>query len=476
MPEASAIRAALTRRDVLKAGAGLGAFALASLLERDGVLAASPTRDADALPHFTPRAKRVIYLHMVGGTSHVDLLDPKPVLAKRDGELCPDELFVGKQLAFIRERPKLLGSPYEFRPAGASGLMVSELLPHLREIADDITVVRSMKTDQFNHGPAQLMCLTGFGRFGRPSIGSWISYGLGSENEDLPAFVVLVTGNYPGLGSAGWGSGFLPTVHQGVELRGDGEPVLFLENPQGVSAPDRRRVVDAVNRLNEIRLETVGDPEIETRIQQYEMAYRMQTSVPEVMDIWDEPAEIHERYGTTEGKATFANNCLLARRLVENGVRFVQLFDADWDHHQGVFEKLPPKCKDVDQAVTALVQDLDQRGLLDDTLVVWSTEFGRTPMGEAAMGQARARAIGRDHHRDAYTIWLAGGGTKRGAVYGQTDEFGYEVVDRPVHVHDLNATLLHLLGVDHERLTFRYQGRDFRLTDVHGNVVQDLIA
>lgn len=469
-------RTALSRRDFLGLGAGLGGVALATLLARDGFAAPEADAGLGTLPHFPARAKRVIYLHMVGGTSHVDLLDPKPVLTERDGELCPDDLFVGKQLAFIRERPKLLGSPYRFSPAGRSGLSVSELLPNLPKIVDDITVVRSMKTDQFNHGPAQLMCLTGFGRFGRPSIGSWISYGLGAENDDLPAFVVLVTGNYPGLGNAGWGSGFLPSVHQGVELRSGGDPVLFLENPRGVADSDRRRVIDAVNRLNQLRLEEVGDPEIETRIQQYEMAYRMQASVPEVMDIWSEPPSVHEQYGTTKGTASFANNCLLARRLVESGVRFVQLFDADWDHHNSVFQKLPQKCKDVDQAVVALVKDLDQRGLLDDTLVVWSTEFGRTPMAQGKDGKGRVRAVGRDHHRDAYTIWMAGGGTKRGLVYGETDEFGYEVVENPVHVHDMNATVLHLLGIDHERLTFRYQGRDFRLTDVHGEVVHDLIA
>ncbi len=468
MPETPTKPDLVSRRDLLRFGTGLGALALTSLLPRDGW--------AEPIPHFPARAKRIIYLHMVGGTSHVDLFDPKPELAKRDGELCPDEMFVGKQLAFIRDRPKLLGSPYEFSHAGQSGLEVSELLPHTKTIADQITVVRSMQTDQFNHGPAQLMCLTGFGRFGRPSIGSWISYGLGTENENLPGFVVLVTGNTPGAGTASWGSGFLPSVHQGVELRSDGTPVLFLDDPAGVSRESRRRMLDAVNELNGIRLEAVRDPEIETRIQQYEMAYRMQTSVPEVMDISREPEAMHTLYGTTPGTASFANNCLMARRLVESGVRFVQLFDADWDHHGSVFRKLPEKCKDIDQAVAALVTDLDQRGLLDDTLVVWSTEFGRTPMAQVDDGAGRATAVGRDHHREAYTIWMAGGGTRRGLVYGQTDDFGYEVVEKPVHIHDLNATILHLLGIDHERLTYRHQGRDFRLTDVAGEVVHDLIA
>lgn len=458
----------VSRRDVLRLGAGLGSVALASLLATEG--------RADPGAHFPAKAKRVIHLHMVGGTSHIDLFDPKPVLAERDGELCPDQLFLGKQLAFIRERPKLLGSPYAFSPAGGSGLEVSELLPNLKRIADDITVVRSMHTDQFNHGPAQLMSLTGFGRFGRPSIGAWTGYGLGSENEDLPAFLVLVTGTAPGAGNACWGSGFLPSTHAGVELRSDGAPVLFLEDPAGVSRDARREMLDTMRRLNEIRLAETLDPEIEARIQQYEMAFRMQASVPDVMDIWAEPESIHTLYGTTRDGPSFANNCLMARRLAERGVRFIQLFDSDWDHHGGVFQKLPTKCKDVDQAVAALVADLDQRGLLDDTLVVFSTEFGRTPMAQTDDGEGRKTAAGRDHHRDAYTIWLAGGGTKRGFAYGETDEFGHDIVANPVHVHDMNATILHLLGIDHEKLTYRHQGRDFRLTDVAGTVVHDLIA
>jgi len=480
----------LSRRALLQGlGGGLGSVALYSLLGRDafgatsvateGANAAAKTaasRSGILVPHFVPRAKRVIYMHMVGGTSHIDLLDPKPELKKRDGEMCPDELFVGKQLAFIRERPRLLGSQYEFTHAGQSGLEVSQLLPELKTIADDITVVRSMKTDQFNHGPAQLMLLTGFGRFGRPSTGAWLSWGLGSENEDLPSFIVLVTGNYLGAGSAGWGAGFLPSVHQGVELRSRGEPVLFLRDPPGIERADRRRVIDTVNDLNRMHYERVGDREIETRIEQYEMAYRMQTSVPEVMDIWSEPERVHEAYGTTRGEASFANNCLLARRLVESGVRFVQLFDADWDHHGSVFSKLPQKCKDVDRPAAALVKDLKERGLLDDTLVIWTTEFGRTPMAQGKDGDGRMTAPGRDHHKDAFTIWMAGAGMKPGLVYGETDEFGYEVVANPVHVHDFNATLLHLLGIDHERFTYRYQGRDFRLTDVHGEVVHGLLA
>lgn len=458
----------VSRRDVLRLGAGLGSVALASLLAPEG--------RADSGAHGSAKAKRVIYLHMVGGTSHIDLFDPKPVLAQRDGQLCPDALFLGKQLAFIRERPKLLGSPYAFSSFGESGLQVSELLPNLASIADDITVVRSMHTDQFNHAPAQLMSLTGFGRFGRPSIGAWTAYGLGSENEDLPAFLVLVTGTAPGAGNACWGNGFLPSTHAGVELRSDGAPVLFLNDPAGVSRESRRQMLDTVRRLNEIRLEEADDPEIEARIQQYEMAFRMQTSVPGVMDIWGEPDSIHALYGTTRDGPSFANNCLMARRLVERGVRFVQLFDSDWDHHASVFQKLPAKCKDVDQAVAALVTDLGQRGLLDDTLVVFSTEFGRTPMAQTDDGEGRRTAAGRDHHRDAYAIWLAGGGTQRGLTYGETDEFGYDIVADPVHVHDMNATILHLLGIDHEELTYRHQGRDFRLTDVAGSVVHDLIA
>ncbi|MCA9155847.1 MAG: DUF1501 domain-containing protein, partial [Planctomycetales bacterium] len=367
--------------------------------------------------------------------------------------------------------PKLLGTPYKFRQHGESGVELSELLPHLAEVADELAVIKTMQTEQFNHAPAQLFMHTGFGRFGRPTLGSWINYGLGSENQDLPGFVVLITGSVAGAGNSLWGSGFLPTVYQGVEFRSKGDPVLFLSNPQGIGATDRRRIIDSVNRLNQVQLADVGDPEIATRISQYEMAYRMQTSVPELMDISQEPQSIHDMYGTKPGEVSFANNCLLARRLVERGVRFVNLFDEGWDHHGSVFSALPNKCKQVDQPIAALIKDLRQRDLLDETLVLWAAEFGRTPL----LQSDRAKA-GRDHHKDAFAIWMAGGGVKRGVTVGRTDDLGYFPVEDPVHVHDFHATLLHLLGLDHERLTFKFQGRQFRLTDIAGNVVQKLIG
>lgn len=472
----------LTRRELFqRAGAGIGGMALASLIERDARSASAPGRALSArLPHHKRRARNVIYIHMVGAPSHLDLFDPKPVLQKQSGRLCPDEFFKGKRLAFIRQQPALLGTPdepaFRFRRCGTSGLELSNLLPHLQSVADELLVVRSLHTEQFNHAPAQLFLLTGFGQFGRPSIGSWVTYGLGSENEDLPGFVVLVTGSVLGAGNSAWGSGFLPTVYQGVEFRSRGDPVLFLSNPPGVSRSDRRRLVDRVNQLNQEQLADVGDPEIATRISQYEMAFRMQASVPELMDISSEPAHIHQLYGTEPGKATFANNCLLARRLVERGVRFVQLFDQGWDHHSRVFSNLPKKCRAVDRPCAALIADLKQRGMLDDTLVVWSAEFGRTPMAQATDSDGEGHRAGRDHHKESFAIWMAGGGVKGGSVYGATDELGYSVVDQPMHVHDMNATLLHLLGMDHERLTFRFQGREFRLTDVHGTVAYGALA
>jgi uncharacterized protein (DUF1501 family) len=426
---------------------------------------------AMAPSHFQPKAKHVIYIHLVGAPSHLDLFDFKPELQKRDGEKCPDEMFKGKQLAFIREHPKLLGSSRDpkmaFRTCGEAGLGVSNLLPHLQTVADDMCFVRTVHTEQFNHAPAQMFMQTGFARFGRPSLGSWVNYGLGSENENLPGFVVMVTGQYPGAGNSIFGSGFLPSVYQGVEFRSSGDPVLFLSNPKGMDDGARRRMVDRVNELNRIQLKDVGDPEIATRISQYEMAYRMQASVPELMDTKSESAAMHALYGSQPGKASFANNCLLARRLVERGVRFVQLFDQGWDHHGGVFKSLPGKCKQVDQPIAALIKDLKSRGLLDETLIVWGSEFGRTPM---------AQGTGRDHHAHAFTLWMAGGGVKGGFSYGETDELGYKPVANPVHVHDFNATILHLLGMDHEQLTFRYQGRPFRLTDVAGQVLHELIA
>jgi hypothetical protein len=429
-------------------------------------------------PHFRPRAKNVIFLFMAGAPSQVDLFDPKPTLVKYNGQDCPAELTKGERFAFIRGTPKLMGSPYAFAQHGTSGQWVSELLPHFSSIVDDVAVVRSMKTDQFNHAPAQLFMNTGFQIPGRPSMGSWLTYGLGSENKDLPGFVVLLSGeNNPDGGKACYASGFIPSVYQGVEFRSQGDPVLFVSNPHGVTAENRRETLDAIRDLNTLQAKRTLDPEVESRIAQYELAYRMQTSVPELMDIDSEPSSIHEMYGTEPGKKSFANNCLLARRLVERGVRFVQLYHRGWDNHgtsegDDIMHKLPRMCKETDQAAAALVKDLKQRGLLDETLVIWGGEFGRTPMNEARDGSTFK---GRDHHPHAFTMWMAGGGIKPGLSYGSTDELGYHANDESVDVHDLQATILHLLGIDHTRLTYHYQGRDFRLTDVSGQVVEGLI-
>ena len=462
----------LARRHFLQTvGTGVGSAALLSLLGED----------AAAEVHAPPspaRAKSVIYIHLVGAPSHLDLFDPKPELRRRSGQLCPDEFFAGKKLAFIREQPELFGTPpgWEFGHGGQSGLTISDLLPNLRGVADELCLFRTVHTTQFNHAPAQLLLLTGFERFGRPSVGSWVSYGLGSENRDLPAFVVMTTGLKPGAGASAWGSGFLPTRHQGVEFRGSGDPVLFLSDPPGMTRRDRGAVVDAVNALNRVQLADVGDPEIATRIAQYELAFRMQTTVPELADTSDETAATHALYGSTPGEPSFARNCLLARRLVERGVRFVQLFDQGWDHHSGLAARLPEKCREVDRPIAGLIADLKRRGLLDDTLVVWGAEFGRTPMAQSTGGAGEATKVGRDHHNAAFTLWMAGGGTRGGTAIGETDPLGYGPAERPVHLHDFNATLLHLLGFDHERLTFRHAGRDFRLTDVHGEVVREALA
>lgn len=466
----------LTRRTLFKeVGYGLGTVALASML---GDALAAPSGDAPKL-HFAPKAKRVIFLFMAGAPSQVDLFDPKPLLQKHNGEPCPEELLKGERFAFIKGTPRLLGSPYEFEQCGQSGQWVSELLPNFKKVVDDVAIIRTMKTDQFNHAPAQLFMNTGFQLPGRPSLGAWLSYGLGTENKDLPGFVVLVSGeNNPDGGKACWGSGFLPTVHQGVEFRSQGEPVLFVTDPDGVTREIRRDTLDALADLNRMKHQQTLDPEIETRISQYELAYRMQTSVPELMEIDKESKETHELYGTEPGKKTFANNCLLARRLVERGVRFVQLYHRGWDNHgtsegDDLKHKLPRLCKEVDQGMAALLTDLKRRGLLDETLVVWGGEFGRTPMNE---GRAGSTYLGRDHHPRCFSMWMAGGGVKSGFSLGETDELGYNVASDPVHVHDLNATILHLLGIDHTRLTYNFMGRAFRLTDVHGEVVKKLIA
>jgi hypothetical protein len=470
-----------SRRQVLQSLAGgIGTVALGSLLRRDG-LAVAAVDPASVHPDrpwmtFAPRAKRVIYMFMAGGTSHVDLLDPKPVLRKRDGEPCPDEFFEREKLAFIHDRPNLLGSPYEFEKCGKSGRWVSELLPHLKTVVDDITIIKSMQSSHFNHTQASLLLLTGSTRYGRPSTGAWLSYGLGSEAEDLPAFVVMNTGAYLDAGVSAWGSAFLPSVQQGVEFRSRKDPVLYLSDPLGQKPSETRDLVDTVNGMNRLRLDAIADPEIETRIAQYELAYRMQTSVPGVMDLGDEPERVHAMYGTEPGKVSFANNCLLARRLIERGVRFVQLFDTGWDHHGGIFTLLPQKCSEVDRPAAALVRDLKERGLLDETLVIFATEFGRTPMAQTVDENGSAGAVGRDHDLSGFAVWLAGGGVKAGFELGKTDEIGYAAIADPVHVHDLNATILYLLGIDHEKLTYRFQGRDYRLTDVHGKLVDSIVA
>jgi hypothetical protein len=470
-----------TRRALLGGGAvGLGAIALGSLFHSWDLLPGFRGRDIPDLvgnplaprpPHFEPKAKSVILLHMLGGASQLDLLDHKPKLQQFDGDPCPAELCGTERFAQIRGEPHLLGTRYAFKQHGQSGTEVSELLPHLAGIVDDITVIKTVQGDQINHAPAQLLLHTGFFRYGRPSIGSWVSRGLGSENENLPANVVLRSGGFLGAGNALWSAGFMPSVYRGVEFRSGGEPVFYLNDTEGIGRSDRRRILDTIAALNAERFDAVGDPEIAARIAQYELAFRMQTSVPELMEIDKEPESIRELYGVKTGEASFASNCLLARRLVERGVRFVELFDGGWDHHLEIFKNLPGKCKDVDRGAAALVTDLSQRGLLEDTLVIWCGEFGRTPLGQGGFD-----IPGRDHHPNAFSIWMAGGGVKAGLTFGRTDDLGYAAVENPVPVHDLLATILHLLGLDHERLIYRYQGRDYRLTDVFGNVVDKLVA
>ncbi len=465
----------VTRRQFLGwCNAGIGAMALNGLFAPQ----ASAAGALAGLPHIAPTAKRVIYLHMAGSPPQQDLFDYKPLLNKLDGQPCPDELMAKERFAFIKGHPKILGSPHKFEQHGQSGAWVSNILPHFAEIVDDVTIVNSMFTDQFNHAPAQLFLYTGSALPGRPAMGSWATYGLGSENEDLPGFVVLVSGNTPDAGKSVWGSGFLPSIHQGVQCRSSGDPVLYLGDPEGMGRDGRRLTLDAMRDLNQMQHARDGDPETLTRIAQYEMAYRMQISVPEVMNIADEPDSVREMYGAKPGEASLANNCLLARRLSEKGVRFVQIFDWGWDVHgagkgNDIVKYLPEKCKTMDRPVAALVKDLKQRGLLDETLVVWGGEFGRTAMNEERDG---SKFLGRDHHPHAFTIWMAGGGVKRGATVGKTDEFSFKIVETPVHIHDLQATILHCLGINHERLTYRFQGRDYRLTDVHGRVVKEILA
>lgn len=445
---------------------GMGALAAHQLLGA----ALDPT--APKQPHFAPKAKRVVYLFMAGAPSHLELFDHKPQLEKFDGSLPPAELLKGYRAAFINPNSKLMGPKFGFKNYGKSGAYLGELIPHIGSIADDITIVKSMTTDAFNHAPGQLLINTGSQQFGRPSFGAWTLYGLGSETRDLPAFVVFSSGKKgPSGGSSCWGSGFLPTVYQGVQFRSSGDPVLYLSNPPGVDDQLQQDTLSSLRRMNEMRLEATGDPEIETRISSFEMAYRMQSSAPELMDLSGEPQHILDLYGAVPGKPSFANNCLLTRRLLERGVRFVQLYHEAWDQHGALKKDLAQNCRDCDQASAALVKDLKQRGMLDDTIVIWGGEFGRTPMV-----QGDGEPDGRDHHPNAFTMWMAGGGLKAGSIVGETDELGFNVVKDKVHVHDLHATLLHLLGFDHTKLTYRFQGRDFRLTDVHGNVIRELMA
>ena len=450
-------------------GVGLGALALNHLLTSEGY-AQSQNPLAPKKPHFAPKVKNVIFLFMAGGPSHMELFDNKPSLTKFDGTLPPPDLLKGYRAAFINPNSRLLGPKFKFARYGQSGAEISELLPHTAKIADDLTIVKGMVSDAFNHAPAQLMMNTGSMIFGRPSFGAWTIYGMGSEAEDLPAFVVFSTGSKgPSGGNSCWGSGFLPTVYQGVQFRNVGDPVLYLSNPRGVDAKLQRDSLDTIQKLNRMRLDTVGDPEIATRINSFEMAYKMQSSAPELMDLNKEPKHILEMYGAEPGKPSFANSVLMARRLVERGVRFVQIYHEAWDQHGSLVRDLTKNCLDTDQACAALIKDLKQRGMLNDTLVIWGGEFGRTPMVQGG-------SDGRDHHPNAFTMWLAGGGFKPGLTYGESDELGFNVVKDRVHVHDLHATLLQQLGFDHQKLTYRFQGRDFRLTDVHGLVVDKLLA
>lgn len=459
---------------------GLGAMALGNLLGcAPAENVAERIKSADGLSHFIPRAKRVIFLHMAGAPSQLELFDYKPVLQQYDGKACPAELLEGKRFAFLQGTPKMMGPQAQFRQVGESGAWLSHHLPHLADWVDDICFLKAMHTDEFNHAPAQLFMHTGSPRLGRPSMGSWVMYGLGSENENLPGFVVLTSGSDPSAGKSIWGSGFLPSLYQGVQCRSQGDPILYLNNPDNIDDRLRKQSIEAINEINRLEYDQVGDPEILSRISQYELAFRMQAEVPEVMDISKEPDYIHQMYGTEPGRISFANNCLLARRLAEQGVRFIQLFDNAWDHHgagkgNGVVDGLAGACRNIDQPIGALLADLKMRGLWEDTLVVWGGEFGRTPMMETRASGADFR--GRDHHSDAFTMWIAGGGIRGGLSYGQTDELGYYGVQDRVHIHDLQATILHCLGMDHELLTYQFQGRDFRLTDVHGEVVRDILA
>lgn len=475
------LRSQLTRRHFFGRGArGIGTAALATLLgSRQASLASPVTANAagvlQPLP-LAPKAKRVIYLFQSGAPSQLDLFDPKPKLIEMNGKPMPESLTKGQRIAQLMGQPlNCVGSKFKFHRNGQSGQEISELLPHIGSIADEIAIIRSMHTEAINHDPGVTLMQTGHQQAGRPAMGSWISYGLGSENDQLPAFVVLSSGHGQDqpLLSRYWGSGFLPTSHQGVEFRSGGEPILFVNNPAGISPGIRRQLLDAGRALNELKLESVGDPEIATRIASYEMAYRMQSSVPELMDISREPRAILDAYGAEPGKSSFANNCLLARRLAERGVRFIQLYHRGWDHHNNLPADIANTAKAVDQPTAALIRDLKQRGLLEDTLVIWGGEFGRTPMNQ---GDSSNGNYGRDHHMKAFSLWMAGAGIRPGVTLGATDDFGYDVVSDPVHANDFQATILHLLGIRHTQFTYRFQGRDYRLTDIGGDVVTKILA
>ena len=471
-----------TRRHFLKnCGVGLGAGALAQILSPDAFGLKAP--ENPLLPrksHFSSKAKRVIYIHLTGSPPHLDLWDYKPELVKRTDQECPDEFIKGKQFAFTSGTPKLMGTPRTFSQYGKSGMWMSDAIPHLHQHADDLCVIKSMHTDQFNHAPAELFVHTGFPQPGRPSFGAWTTYGLGSENQDLPGYVVLISsGTQPNGGKNSFSAGFIPSVYQGVQCRSKGDPVLYVSNPPGMDRSLRRASLDALRDLNQKAAEDFAHPETLTRIAQYELAYRMQASVPDVMDISKESKDTLDAYGAEVGGASLGNNCLLARRLAEKGVRFVQLFDWGWDYHgtnpkEDIRDGLTRKCATMDKPISALIKDLKERGLFDETLIIIGGEFGRTPFREGRT--SKGKVLGRDHFPDCYTMIMAGGGVKGGHVHGESDELGFSITKDPVHVHDLQATWMHLLGFDHEQLTYRFQGRDYRLTDVHGHVVKDLIA
>src|SRR5438046_7010117 len=453
-------------------GVGLGAIALGALFRENGWAANAPLNPlAPRKPQFTAKAKRVIYLFMAGAPSHLELFEYKPALEKWNGKPPPEDLVKGYRAAFISPNAALLGPKFKFAKHGQSGAELSELLPRLAEVVDDIAIVKSMYTDAFNHAPGQILMNTGTQQFGRPSVGAWATYGLGAESQDLPAFVVFSTGaKGPSGGSSNWGAGFLPSVYQGVLFRSVGDPVLYLSNPKGVDQQIQRDSLDAIKRLNQKHLDVVGDPEIDTHINSFEMAHRMQSSAPELMDLSKEPKHILEMYGAEPGKSSFANTCLLARRLVERGVRFVQIFHEAWDQHGNLKKDIAKNCEVTDKPCAALIKNLKERGMLDDTLVICGGEFGRTPMVHGGGDD------GRDLHPNCFPMWLAGGGVKHGITIGESDEFGFNATADKVHVHDLHATILHLLGFDHTKLTYRFQGRDFRLTDASGELVEKLLA